>query len=686
MKRLLALVLACALVLSLAACSSSSEDSSSTDADDTSESSEESETSEDSESDSDTGGATYYETINVDDSEDAILDLVTYKLSSEEIENWNILNAQSGYSLYVLTNLEDALLTNDTEGNLIGNLATEWGTDDNGLTWTFYLRDDACWVDQSGEYMADLTAQDFLTGLEYLLNSAKNGAANTSMPIAMIEGAEDYYNYTDELSEEEALALAAESEEFTSVVGIEAVDDYTLVYHCSFECTYFDSVATYCCLYPLSQALVDEVGVEGMQSLSYDTMWYSGPYLIDYFESGNEKVYVPNPYWWGNDEYTRFNSITVKMVDSNDTAYTLYMSGDIDNVTLTESTVNAIAEDTSDEYYDYLVESFRSRGSYALLFCYDKYTEDGEKDDNWNTAVANTAFRKSWYYGLDLTTYWARTNALNPMSCENNFYTMEGLVTTSDGTDYTELVRENLGLDDENGETPVRLDEELFEQYKEQAIEELTELGVTFPIECDYYIAADSQTDLDTAYVLQDAFSECFGDDYIVLNIKTYVTTYTSEVSDLHLQSIYISSWGADYADPSNFLDQMAIGNDSAYFANYYSNINDFYGEDADEPYSDEIIELFEEFTEMLDAAALITDDMDDRYEAYAEAEAYLIDNVLLLPVQYETTWELTKINEYSQIHSIYGIQMKRYLNWETNVNGYTTEEYEAFKEEYYAD
>ena len=686
MKRLLALVLACALVLSLAACSSSSEDSSSTDADDTSESSEESETSEDSESDSDTGGATYYETINVDDSEDAILDLVTYKLSSEEIENWNILNAQSGYSLYVLTNLEDALLTNDTEGNLIGNLATEWGTDDNGLTWTFYLRDDACWVDQSGEYMADLTAQDFLTGLEYLLNSAKNGAANTSMPIAMIEGAEDYYNYTDELSEEEALALTAESEEFTSVVGIEAVDDYTLVYHCSFECTYFDSVATYCCLYPLSQALVDEVGVEGMQSLSYDTMWYSGPYLIDYFESGNEKVYVPNPYWWGNDEYTRFNSITVKMVDSNDTAYTLYMSGDIDNVTLTESTVNAIAEDTSDEYYDYLVESFRSRGSYALLFCYDKYTEDGEKDDNWNTAVANTAFRKSWYYGLDLTTYWARTNALNPMSCENNFYTMEGLVTTSDGTDYTELVRENLGLEDENGETPVRLDEELFEQYKEQAIEELTELGVTFPIECDYYIAADSQTDLDTAYVLQDAFSECFGDDYIVLNIKTYVTTYTSEVSDLHLQSIYVSSWGADYADPSNFLDQMAIGNDSAYFANYYSNINDFYGEDADEPYSDEIIELFEEFTEMLDAAALITDDMDERYEAYAEAEAYLIDNVLLLPVQYETTWELTKINEYSQIHSIYGIQMKRYLNWETNVNGYTTEEYEAFKEEYYAD
>ena len=88
------------------------------------------------------------------------------------------------------------------------------------------------------------------------------------------------------------------------------------------------------------------------------------------------------------------------------------------------------------------------------------------------------------------------------MSCENNAYTMKGLCYTSDGTDYTELVRQELGLPENNGETPVRLDKEKAEQYKKQAMEELTALGVTFPVEIDYYIQGSNQNMLDSANVL----------------------------------------------------------------------------------------------------------------------------------------------------------------------------------------
>ena len=53
------------------------------------------------------------------------------------------------------------------------------------------------------------------------------------------------------------------------------------------------------------------------------------------------------------------------------------------------------------------------------------------------------------------------------------------LYTYRDGTEYTSLVQEKLGLPAYDGETMTRLDSEKFEEYKAQAIEELTAAGVT---------------------------------------------------------------------------------------------------------------------------------------------------------------------------------------------------------------
>ena len=119
------------------------------------------------------------------------------------------------------------------------------------------------------------------------------------------------------------------------------------------------------------------------------------------------------------------------------------------------------------------------------------------------------------------------------MSCENNAYTMKGLVYTSDGTDYADLVKEELGIQ-ENGETLARLDADKAEQYKQQAVEELTAAGVTFPIGIDYYISASNQTALDSANVFKQCFIDSFGEDHVQLNIKTYVSSATPEVRTLH--------------------------------------------------------------------------------------------------------------------------------------------------------
>lgn len=113
----------------------------------------------------------------------------------------------------------------------------------------------------NGNEKAEVTSEDFATGLEWVLNFHKNDSANTSMPLEMIEGAEEYYEYTKSLSKEEAYALTADDgSKFRETVGLETPDTYTVVYTCLAEKPYFDTLATYQSLYPMSKAMIEELG------------------------------------------------------------------------------------------------------------------------------------------------------------------------------------------------------------------------------------------------------------------------------------------------------------------------------------------------------------------------------------------------------------------------------------------
>ena len=619
-----------------------------------------------------TTGASGSEESTSASSENEIKDLVIPRLASRELETFNILYTQRAEDGENLTSLVDGLLESNPKGELVPCIAEEWGTEDGGLTWTFKLREGVKWVDVNGQEKADCVAQDFATGLEWVLNFYKNDSSNTAMPIEMIKGAKEYYEYTKTLSEEEAKALTAgEGSKFREMVDLETPDDYTVIYHCITEKPYFDSLASYVALYPMAQGMVDELGgADAVRSMNNETMWYNGCYTMTSYIQGNEKIFTKNPMYWDT-EAKLFDTVTVKMVESNDVAFQLYQTGDVDYVQLGEAQVNTIAKDANNEFHDYLVPDVPSHFSYQMQFNYNKNKEDGTPDTNWNTAVANEAFRLSWYYGLDFTNYWKRVNAIDPMSCENNFYTMKGLVYTSDGTDYTDLVRAELGLGEENGQTPVRLDAEKAEQYKQQAIEELTAQGVTFPVEADFYISASSQTALDSANVLAQVFSDCLGDDYVKLNIKTYIQSSRNEVSVPHLHSFMINGWGADYGDPQNYLGQMTYGEDNAYYSQEYNYINEVEETEATKA----LIDTYKEFTTLVNEANAITDDLDARYAAYAKAEAYMLQHAIVLPCYYQIGWCLSRVDNDTKMQPMFGSVGDKMKNWGSNADGYTSEE-----------
>ena len=591
-----------------------------------------------------------------------------YQTQANEMETFCYHYSQAAVDLNVLSNCYDHLLTNDAAGALVPAAAKSWNSPDGGQTWIFELNEDITWVDYTGEYMADCVAEDWATGLEWVLNYHKNQSANTSMPIEMIKGAGEYYEYTKTLTEEEGKALGLDK--FYEMVAVTVEGDYKITFECVDKLAYFPSVATYNCLAPLSAELIAEIGVDGYFGADYTTMWYNGPYTITTYIYQNEKVLTKNESYHAADEVKLFDTVTIKMVESADVAYEMFTAGELDYIEVPASKLNTIYNDAAHEYNDNLVEARPTKYSYQIHIVYDKKNEDGTPDVAWNTAAANENFRLALYYGLDATNYLARINDINPLSCQNYAYTGNSVAVNSEGVDYTQLVRNELGLQYDPA-TYTRVDAAKAAEYKAKAIEELTAAGVELPVKMAYYISGSSTTAKETADVFANLIKTCLGEDLVVLDTKTYVSKLNTEVRDPQLASIYINGWGADFADPINFLGQETYGEDNAYYSQNYSKINNATDE--------KLIETYKEFTRLTNEAKAITDDLDARYAAFAKAEAYMIEHALVIPWYYSVIWEITKVNNYTKVYSAYGVQGERYVNWETSTEPYTAEEYKAF-------
>ena len=607
-------------------------------------------------------------------------EFISFESGNRELESWNMLYTQKAEDANVVTNLWDGLLSFDRYGKVVPAIASSWEHNEDATVWTFHLRDDVDWVDCNGEVKAHLTSKDFLVGFEWVMNAIKNEANNTSMPNDTIVGAYEYYALTKEAGD--AAADMTYEDMLAAGVGIEAPDDYTLVFTCPSACPYFDTVAAYNSFYPVAPALIEELGVDGFRSCDNTTMWYNGPYVVEEYIQGNTKSYIPNPNYYDAANVSRFERFTVTMISDGSISLQLYQNRELDEVDLGESNITTIQSDPSNEYNQQLCEKRAKKFSYCFIFNYDKKNVDGTPDENWNKAIANKAFRQCFSKGMVLNKFFARYNPINPLKCENDFFTMKGLCYTSDGTDYTNLVAKEMGLDGEayDGKTMKRLraNNGDITELKKQAMEELSAIGVTFPVHCSYYILAGSTSALDSATVLKQCFTDSFGDDFIVLDINTFVSSTMKEVVAPKLQSFTHMGWGADFGDPINFLTQIIVHDDNAYYSCNMTNIAGIVN-NGPASYQKDLVAAYEKFTDLVNEGRAIVDDTDARYAAFAKAEAYFLDENLIFPTVYDITWCLTHVNEYSKINAMYGPCNYKAVNWETSEEAYTTEQYDEF-------
>lgn len=583
---------------------------------------------------------------------DATYDVKNYKdfiVAGQDFESLNYLTSYLAVDGRLTTNFVDYLVTTDRYGQVIPCLAESWEHNDDYSKWTFHLRKGVEWLTSEQEVYGEVTADDFVYAVEYILDP-DNVSGNLEMTF-LIDGAEEYYT---KKSNGEEVSM--------DDVGVRAVDDYTVEYTMeNGGKPYFISAVQYSSFRPANREFIASIpeqnGVPGTRRFgsTKELLLYCGPYIMTDYVRDNSKTLTKNETYWDID-HVPFDTVTIIAIKDAESALEYFERGELSWASL--SATQVIAEQNKNN--PYLVQQDVSRSVYGMLLNNAGTYEGAE---NTNKAINNENFRKALFYGIDSDQYNEVSTPGDVTSVRGYGFTAQNFVTTEDGTDYTSLGE--LGKWQE-----YHFDPELAVEYKEKAMKELSAEGVTFPIKFVTNIHSGDETESNKMAVFEAVLEEVLGEDFIDVQIETYATSWFTDVRDKGNYSVYIRGWGPDYKDPINVLNTMT--NDSG-------QINDAYHLTSAVTHFD-----IPEFTKMVEEADQITDDVTARYTAFANAEAYLLEHAYFIPMT--TTggnYQVTTVNRYSKAYT--GGDSTRYVGWEVKDHAITTEEMDGYRQEWEA-
>lgn len=287
-KKVLALILTAAMVVGLAACGgSTSNDAASTTDGTTTEA-----------SDNQTGDETTDTTEAAASTGEKILS-VQVGPDPETIDP--ALNSAVDGGNMLLHSFE-CLLAVDENGQLVPGQAESWETSEDGLTWTFHLRDGLKWSDGS-----DLTANDFVYSWKRVCDPMV-AAPYAETVLSMVEG----YDKAIE-GDLDALQVVAQ-------------DDNTLVVTLNAPCSYFGSLAAFATLSPVQEATVTANGDAWATSAA--TYISNGPFYVSEWVPGSYIMMSKNPYYW-NADAIKLDGIKWNLIEDSNAAYSAYQTGEV---------------------------------------------------------------------------------------------------------------------------------------------------------------------------------------------------------------------------------------------------------------------------------------------------------------------------------------------------------------------
>ena len=576
---------------------------------------------------------------------------------------FNYLLDYSGDNTNVITNLVDGLLENDNYGNLIPALAEDWSVSKDGLTYTYKLRQDAKWFTADGEEYAPIKAQDFVTGIKY---AADNKSQALDLIQNSIKGLDDY--------------VTGANTDFSNV-GVKAVDDHTVQYTLTRPEPFWNSKTTNSILFPVNEEFLTSKGKE-FGELKPDSILYNGPYLLKDFTSKSSLEYMKNPHYYDQEKVT-IERVKLAYVDGSDQDMTIrnFESGAYSSAGVYPNSSNFAK--TKEKYKDNIVYSLQDATSWYYNFNVNRQTYNhtaktsDEQKQATQAAILNKNFRQAINFAIDRTAYSAQSNgeeaAKNTL---RNTLVPPTFVQVGDKT-FGETVSSKLvnygtqwsNMNLEDAQDGYFNKEKAQAQFAE-AKKELEAQGVTFPIHLDLPVDQVNKTLLPKIHSLKQSVESTLGAENVVIDVVQVSTedyanaTFQAPTTADHDYDLNLDGWSADYQDPSTYLNPFNAED------GFYLKI---LGLDPSKD-TDKITNIgLDQYTQKLKAADAENTDVAKRYENYADAQAWLIDSSLLLPVNSNGGGaSVTRVTPFTRAYSLVGIKGTgsnyKYMKLQTDV------------------
>ena len=603
-------------------------------------------------------------------------------LYSSEVTTMNYLVSGATYELVVGANTIDSLVENDTYGNILPSGAESWEVSEDGLTWTFHLRAGQYWYDADGNQKDPVTANDYVAAARYVCDSAMD-CANSYLMDGWIVNASELLNYTaallanpveqgTEVGEEQDLVVDAngiiyegsdwnkETEKYdtwTEVpavtpedLGVEAVDDLTLVYHMVKARPYFLTALQFGTYWPAPASLLAELGENyGLDNYS---MWFNGAYLLSEFKPNEKRVYTKNENNWDAEHIYIERIEQTCNTEATTLAPELFLRGEIDYADIGS---DIVADWLSDPEKSQMISSSRVIGDYSYFFGFNfepKFDAEYEPE-NWVIAVNNENFRKAVFHGINRDEYLAaKYPGDDPSIHKINTVTPKGF-SVNEGKDY--VFYGGLAKYTE-GES---FDPELAVQFRDAAKAELEAAGCKFPIKVPVNYNTSSTTWANCTVVLEQQLEELLGADFIDIIVVPYSgSSFLKETRRNGNYALQELNWGADFMDPETWADPFDHENSYNFFC------NETLEQDGINQYTktEETAALIDQYFELVAAAREETGDMNARYEAFAAAESFYIDHAIVVPGFISGgSYQATKLNAFEGQYAMMGQSSSRY-------------------------